>query len=86
MIKASVVVKLKKDVFDPQGNALNSALSNIGFHNIRQIRQGKIFDIEIEENDHDVAIKDIESICKNLLANLVIEEYNINVEKIDNLK
>ncbi len=55
MIKANVVVKLKKDVLDPQGKALKTALSNIGFHNINQIRQGKIFDIEMDETLSDIA-------------------------------
>ncbi|AHA28144.1 phosphoribosylformylglycinamidine synthase subunit PurS [Candidatus Liberibacter americanus] len=80
MIKASVIVKLKKDVLDPQGKALKVALSNIGFHNINQIRQGKIFDIEIKETDYDAALKELETICKNLLANLVIEDYDIRIK------
>ncbi|WP_157141238.1 phosphoribosylformylglycinamidine synthase subunit PurS, partial [Candidatus Liberibacter asiaticus] len=65
MIKANVVVKLKKDVLDPQGKALKTALSNIGFHNINQIRQGKIFDIEMDETLSDIAEEELESICQN---------------------
>ncbi|ACT57445.1 phosphoribosylformylglycinamidine synthase subunit PurS [Candidatus Liberibacter asiaticus] len=81
MIKANVVVKLKKDVLDPQGKALKTALSNIGFHNINQIRQGKIFDIEMDETLSDIAEEELESICQNLLANPVIEDYDIKVQK-----
>ncbi|ADR52611.1 phosphoribosylformylglycinamidine synthase, PurS protein [Candidatus Liberibacter solanacearum CLso-ZC1] len=81
MIKANVIVKLKKDVLDPQGKALKTALSNIGFHNISQIRQGKVFDIEMDETNPDIAKKEIESICQNLLANPVIEDYDISVQK-----
>ncbi|MBL0848998.1 MAG: phosphoribosylformylglycinamidine synthase subunit PurS [Candidatus Liberibacter ctenarytainae] len=86
MIKASVAIKLKKDVLDPQGKALKNTLINIGFDNIYQIRQGKVFDIEIDEIDSDSAREKIESICKNLLANLVIEDYEISIEKLSTEK
>ncbi|QTP64429.1 phosphoribosylformylglycinamidine synthase subunit PurS [Candidatus Liberibacter africanus] len=78
-MKAKITVKLKKDVLDPQGKALKTALSNIEFHNIIQIRQGKIFDIELDEKHADVAKKELDSICKNLLANPVIEDYDIEI-------
>ncbi|MEG8099413.1 phosphoribosylformylglycinamidine synthase subunit PurS [Candidatus Liberibacter brunswickensis] len=81
MIKANVTVKLKKDVLDPQGKALKTALSNIGFNNINKIRQGKIFDIEINETNYDVAKKELNSICENLLANPVVEDYDIKILK-----
>ena len=77
-MKFSVTVTLKKDVLDPQGKVVQNTLINIGMSNLKSIRQGKHFEIEIEESDQTVAEKKINEMCKKLLANLIIEDYKIN--------
>ena len=77
-MKISVTVTLKKDVLDPQGKVVNQTLKNMGYKNIKNVRQGKYFEIEIDENDKKNVEKIIEEICEKLLANTVIEEYTIN--------
>ena len=79
-MKVSATVTLKRDVLDPQGKVVNQTLKNMGFENILNIRQGKFFEIEIDENDKDKAIKIVEEICKKLLTNVVIEDYTINLK------
>jgi len=77
-LKASVTVTLKKDVLDPQGKVVEKTLKNMGYSNIENVRQGKYFEIEIDESDKKKAEKSIEEICKKLLTNMVIEDYKIN--------
>tara|TARA_B100001248_G_scaffold226427_1_gene184413 strand:- start:354 stop:593 length:240 start_codon:yes stop_codon:yes gene_type:complete len=76
-LKFSVIVTLKKDVLDPQGKIVQNTLYNMGMNNLRNIRQGKHFEIEIDENDHSIAQKKIDEMCKKLLVNLIIEDYKI---------
>ena len=76
-MKISVIITLKKDVLDPQGKVIHQALDGMGFANINEVRQGKYFEINVEENDKVKAQKTVEEICKKLLANLVIENYKI---------
>ena len=76
-MKVSVIVTLKKDVLDPQGKVIKQALNGMGFDNINGVRQGKYFEIEIDENDKKKAEDKTEEMCKKLLANLVIEDYKI---------
>ena len=76
-MKFSVTVTLKKDVLDPQGKVVQNTLINMGMNNLRNIRQGKHFEIEIDENDHSIAQKKIDEMCKKLLVNLIIEDYKI---------
>ena len=76
-MKISAIVTLKKEVLDPQGKVVNQTLKNMGYKNINNVRQGKYFEIEVEENDPSKAKKLVEDICKKLLANLVIENYKI---------
>ena len=76
-MKVSAVITLKKDVLDPQGKVIQQALDGIGFKNINEIRQGKYFEIDVQENDPKKAHKIVEDMCKKLLANLVIEDYKI---------
>ena len=71
---------MKKDVLDPQGKVVNQTLKNIGYENIVNIRQGKYFDIELDETDKDKAKKIAEEICKKLLTNVVIEDYTIDLK------
>ena len=76
-MKISVIITLKKDVLDPQGKVIHQTLDGMGFGNIKEIRQGKYFEIETKENDKKKAEEKVEEMCKKLLANLVIENYKI---------
>ena len=71
---------MKKEVLDPQGKVVNQTLKNMGYDNIINVRQGKYFDIEINETDKEKAKKIVEEICKKLLTNVVIEDYTINLK------
>ena len=77
-MKFSVTVTLKKDVLDPQGKVVEKTLKNMGYSNIDSVRQGKYFEIEINESSKENAKKIIEEICNKLLSNMVIEDYSIN--------
>ena len=77
-MKFSVTVTLKKDVLDPQGKVVQNTLVNMGMNNLKSIRQGKHFEVEVEENDQSVAEKKVNDMCKKLLVNLIIEDYKIN--------
>jgi len=77
-LKFSVTVNLKKDVLDPQGKVVQNTLINLGMNNLRNIRQGKYFEIEVDEKDQNKAEKNIDEMCKKLLVNLIIEDYKIN--------
>ena len=79
-MKISATVTLKKEVLDPQGRVVSQTLKNMGYKNIVNIRQGKYFDIELNETDKEKAKKIAEEICKKLLTNIVIEDYTINVK------
>jgi phosphoribosylformylglycinamidine synthase len=76
-LKYSITVTLKKDVLDPQGKVVQDTLKNIGL-NLKNIRQGKYFEIEVNEKDQALAEKNIDEMCKKLLVNLIIEDYKIN--------
>ncbi len=77
-MKISAIVTLKKEVLDPQGKVVNQTIKNMGFENILDVRQGKYFEIQLDESDEIKAKKTIEEICKKLLANTIIEDYKIN--------
>ena len=77
-MKFSVTVTLKKDVLDPQGKVVQNTLIDMGMGNLKSIRQGKHFEIDVNENDHTVAEKKVDDMCKKLLVNLIIEDYKIN--------
>jgi phosphoribosylformylglycinamidine synthase PurS subunit len=77
MIKARVTVTLKNGVLDPQGKAIEHALGSLGFDGVGQVRQGKVFDVEIEGADRAKAEADLKVMCDKLLANTVIENYAI---------
>ena len=79
-MKISATVTLKKDVLDPQGKVVSQTLKNMGYENIVSVRQGKYFEIELNETDEGKAKEIIENICKKLLSNIVIEDYTINFE------
>ena len=77
-MKFSVTVILKKDVLDPQGKVVQNTLINLGMDNLKSIRQGKFFEIEIDEKNQDIAQQKVDEMCKKLLVNLIIEEYKIS--------
>ena len=76
-MKIKVIVTLKSGVLDPQGKAIQQTLNGMGFSNVRDVRQGKYFDIDIDESDEEKAKQSAEEICKKLLANQVIEDFKI---------
>ena len=79
MIKARVTVTLKNGVLDPQGKAIGHALSGLGFDGVGSVRQGKVFDIELDGTDRAAAEADIKAMCDKLLANTVIEDYSVTL-------
>ena len=76
-MKIKVIVTLKSGVLDPQGRAIQQTLNGMGFANVKDVRQGKYFDIDIDESDEQKAKQSVEEICKKLLANQVIEDFKI---------
>jgi len=79
VINARVTVTLKNGVLDPQGKAIEGALGALGFDGIGQIRQGKVFDLQIETADKTKAEAEVKAMCEKLLANTVIENYTISL-------
>ena len=77
-MKFSVTVTLKKDVLDPQGKVVQNTLFNMGMSDLKNIRQGKFFEIEVSENDPAKAEKQVYEMCEKLLVNLIIEDFKIN--------
>ena len=77
-MKISATVTLKKDVLDPQGKVVRQTFKNMGYNDVVNVRQGKYFEIELNETDKEKAKKITEEICKKLLTNIVIEDYTIN--------
>ena len=77
-LKFSVTVTLKKDVLDPQGKVVQNTLQNLGMDNLKSVRQGKYFELEVNDNDQAQAEKKVDDMCRKLLANLIIEDYKIN--------
>ena len=77
-MKFSVTVTLKEKVLDPQGKVVQNTLQSLGMDNLKSIRQGKYFEIELNDNDPQKAEKKVDDMCKKLLANLIIEDYKVN--------
>ncbi len=80
MVRARVIVFLKQDVMDPQGNAVGEALASLGHKNVKQTRVGRAFDLQLEGDTSDVTREQVKSMCEALLANTVIERYEIALE------
>ncbi len=78
-MKAKVHVTLKNGVLDPQGKAVRNALSSLGFGGVTGVRQGKYIEIDLEETDPARAREAVDTMCKKLLANTVIENYAIEI-------
>ena len=76
-MKVKVIVTLKNGVLDPQGKAIQQTLNGMNFSNVNEVRQGKFFEINVNENNEEKAKEQVEEMCKKLLANLVIEDYKI---------
>jgi|TARA_Y100001970_G_scaffold291003_1_gene426647 phosphoribosylformylglycinamidine synthase PurS subunit len=76
-MKIKVIITLKDGVLDPQGKAIQQTLNGMNFSQVKSVRQGKYFDIEVNETDEKKAKEKVEDMCKKLLANLVIENYKI---------
>ena len=79
MIKARVTVTLKNGVLDPQGKAIEHALTGLGFDGVGSVRQGKVFDVELSVTDRARAETDLKAMCDKLLANTVIENYSVTI-------
>ena len=79
-MKISATVTLKKNVLDPQGKVVRQTLKNMGYENIINVRQGKYFEIELNESDKSKAKKIVEEISSKLLTNVVIEDYKIHFD------
>ena len=80
-MKVSAIITLKKDVLDPQGTVIANSLKSLGYNNVDNVRQGKFIELEISSQDKETAIKQCNDMCKKLLANLVIEDYAVEIEK-----
>ncbi|WP_019223515.1 phosphoribosylformylglycinamidine synthase subunit PurS [Bartonella rattaustraliani] len=78
-MKARVTVTLKNSVLDPQGEAIAGALKSLAFQGIQSIRQGKVFDIELDDQPAEAAEQKLHQMCQELLANTVIENYTIEI-------
>ena len=79
MVKAIIHISLKHGVLDPEGKAIQNALDNFGFKEIKEIRKGKFIEIELNENDKSKAKDKIDEMCRKLLVNTVIENYKIEI-------
>ena len=79
-MKARVHVTLRQGVLDPQGKAIGNALAALGFTGVGEVRQGKVIELELAENDMAQARTQVEAMCRQLLANPVIEDYAIEID------
>ena len=79
-MKARVTVTLKSGVLDPQGKAIEGALKALGVEGIAKVRQGKVFDIELDSSDHAAAQRQLAQACEKLLANMIVEDYAVAYE------
>jgi len=79
-MKARVIVTLKSGVLDPQGKAIEGALRGLTIDGLKSVRQGKIFDIEIDGEDHAAARRRLAEACERLLANTIVENYAIEID------
>lgn len=78
-MKARVTIMLKDGVLDPQGEAIKQALTSLEYSNVNSVRQGKVIDLELNESSEEAAIDNIQEMCEKLLANTVIENYEIKL-------
>ena len=79
-MKAKVIITLKNGVLDPQGKAIEGALTSLGFSGVDNVRQGKFIELDIAAESADEAQATVEAMCEKLLSNTVIENYRVEVE------
>ena len=79
-LKARVFITLKNGVLDPQGKAIGHALNGLGFGSVGEVRQGKVIDLELSGSDAEKAKTELKAMCETLLANTVIEKYEIELK------
>ena len=79
MIRARIIVTLKNGVLDPQGKAIEGSLASLGFEGVHSVRQGKVFDIELDSIDRASAESELNKMCEKLLANTVIENFKTEI-------
>jgi phosphoribosylformylglycinamidine synthase PurS subunit len=79
-VKARVFITLKTGVLDPQGKAIGHALNGLGFGSVGEVRQGKVIDLELSGSDAEAARTELKAMCEKLLANTVIEKYEIELK------
>ncbi len=79
-LKARVFITLKNGVLDPQGKAIGHALNGLGFGSVGEVRQGKVIDLELSGSDAEKAKTELKAMCEKLLANTVIEKYEIELK------
>ena len=79
-VKARVFITLKNGVLDPQGKAIGHALNGLGFASVGEVRQGKVIDLELSGSDAGKAREELKAMCEKLLANTVIEKYEIEIK------
>jgi len=79
-VKAHIHITLKNGVLDPQGKAIQHALSALGFDGVEDVRQGKYIELDLSETDPEKARESVEEMCRKLLSNTVIENYTIKIE------
>jgi phosphoribosylformylglycinamidine synthase subunit PurS len=78
-MKARIRITLKNGVLDPQGKAIQGALASLGFNGVNDVRQGKYIEVDLTSTDKASAEKEVERMCKDLLANTVIENYSFEI-------
>ena len=78
-MKFAVIITLKKDVLDPQGKVIAQTLEGMGVNKLKNLRQGKYIEIDIQSNDYEKTKKDINLMCERLLANTIIEDFEIEL-------
>ena len=79
-MKVRIHISLKNGVLDPQGKAIENSLTNLGFDKVKNVRQGKLIELDINEDDHEQALKQATDMCEKLLANTVIENYQVDLD------
>ena len=77
---AKIYITLKKDVLDPQGSVIANSLKSLGFNNIEDVRQGKFIEVKLNSENKETANKQLNEMCEKLLANLVIEDYKVEID------
>ena len=78
-MRARVIVTLKSGILDPQGKAIEGALRSLGVRKVEGVRQGKVFDVEIDSEDEEAATRTLREACEKLLANLIVENFEISI-------